>query len=228
RHFVRRRRAEGARRGRPAPRRRRRRPHPRRLARALRGSAGSVPRHMANVDRRYAVPSELGVAALVVAASIPLGRLFRTGSILSTAIATVAVGAAVAWGLRRLRAPTFLSAVASLAAFLWFASLVFFRDSMFGPFPTPDSLSHIWDAMAVAIRRSQTDAAPVAATTPFLCLSSFAIWATSWLADDAAIKLRHPMLAIGVTVPLYVLPGTIVEGTNRWADAGLYLGAALW
>jgi hypothetical protein len=99
---------------------------------------------------------------------------------------------------------------------------------MFGPIPTPHSVAHVWDAMVVAIRRSQTDAAPVAATTPFVCLCAFAVWATAWLADDAAIKLRHPMLAIGVTVPLYVLPGTIVEGSNRWADAGVYLGAALW
>jgi transglutaminase-like putative cysteine protease len=183
---------------------------------------------MANPDRRYAVPSEFGVAALVVAASLPLGRLFRTGNIFSASFAATAVSLAVAWGLRRLRVPTFVAAIASVAAFLWFASLVFFRDSMFGPFPTPDSLTHIMDATVVAIRRSQTDAAPVAASTPFLCLCAFAVWATAWLADDAAIKLRHPMLAIGVTVPLYVLPGTIVEGSNRWADAGVYLAAALW
>src|SRR5206468_7373698 len=100
--------------------------------------------------------------------------------------------------------------------------------TMFGPFPTPGSFAHIWDATVIAIRRSQTDAAPVAASVPFVCLCSFAVWATAWLADDAAIKLRHPMLAIGVTVPLYVLPGTIIEGVHRWADSGLYLAAALW
>jgi transglutaminase-like putative cysteine protease len=183
---------------------------------------------MANPDRRRALPSELGVAALVVAASIPLGRLFRTGSIFSTTLAAAAVSAAIAFGLRRLRAPTLVSAAASLAAFCWFASLAFFRHTMLGPFPTPDSMAHLWDAFVVAIRRSQTDAAPVAVSVPFKCLCSFAVWATAWLADDAAIKLRHPMLAIGVTVPLYVLPGTIVVGTNRWADAGVYLAAALW
>ena len=183
---------------------------------------------MANTDRRYAVPSEFGVAALVVAASLPLGRLFRTGGLFPTTFAAAAVSTAVAWGLRRVRMPTILSAVLSLAAFVWFASIQFFRDAMIGPFPTPDSVGGLWDLMIEAVRRSQIDAAPVAASASFLCLCSFAVWATAWLADDAAIKLRHPMLAIGVSIPLYVLPGTIVEGTNRWADAGLYLAAALW
>ena len=183
---------------------------------------------MADTDRRFAVPSELGVAALVVAASLPLGRLFRTGSIFPTTFAAAAVSTAVAWALRRLRAPTIVSAVAALAAFVWFASIQFSRDAMIGPFPTPDSVTNIWHLMTEAVRRSQVDAAPVTTSAAFLALCSFAVWATAWLADDAAIKLRHPMLAIGVTVPLYVLPGTIVEGTNRWADAGLYLAAALW
>ncbi len=183
---------------------------------------------MADTDRRRAVPSELGVAALVIASAIPLGRLFRTGNIAAASFSAAAASTAVAWGLRRIRTPTLLAAVASMAAFLWFASVAFFREAMLGPFPTPDSLSLIWDAAVEAVRRSQTDVAPVAATDSFLCLASFAVWATAWLADDAAIKLRHPMLAIGVTVPLYVLPGTILEATHRWADAGVYLGAALW
>jgi hypothetical protein len=183
---------------------------------------------MAEPDRRNGLPPELGVAALVVAASLPLGRLFRTSEIGALAIAASGTSTAVAWGLRRVRAPALVSAAASFAAFLWFASLAFFRGEMFGPFPSPRSLSLIWEAAVDGIRRSQTDAAPVAATTAFLCLATFAIWATAWLADDAANKLRHPMLAIGVTVPLFVLPGTILEGERRWLDAGAYLAGAMW
>ncbi|MGH2785102.1 MAG: transglutaminase TgpA family protein [Actinomycetota bacterium] len=183
---------------------------------------------MAEPDRRNGLPPELGVAALVVAASLPLGRLFRSSEIGALAIAASATSTAVAWGLRRLRAPAILAAAASFAAFLWFASFAFFRDAMFGPFPSPRSLSLIWDAAVEGIKRSQTDAAPVAAATAFMCLAAFAIWATAWLADDAANKLRHPMLAIGVTVPLFVLPGTILEGDRRWLDAGAYLAGAMW
>lgn len=183
---------------------------------------------MAEPDRRSGLPPELGVAALVVAASFPLGRLFRTSEITAVAISASAASTAVAWGLRRLRAPALLSAVASFAAFLWYASLAFFRDGMFGPLPSPRSLSLVWDAAGEGLRRSQTDAAPVAATTAFMVLAAFAIWATAWLADDAANKLRHPMLAIGVTVPLFVLPGTILEGERRWLDAGAYLAGAMW
>lgn len=183
---------------------------------------------MAEPDRRRTVPSELGVAALVIASAIPLGRLFRTGNVASASFFAAAASTAVAWGLRRLRTPAILAALASLAAFLWFASIAFFREAMIGPFPTPASIDQIWDAVVDAVRRSQTDVAPVAGTDAFLCLTSFAVWATAWLADDAAIKLRHPMLAIGVTVPLYVLPGTIIEAPRRWADAGVYLAAALW
>jgi transglutaminase-like putative cysteine protease len=183
---------------------------------------------MAEPDRRSGLPPELGVAALVVAASLPLGRLFRTSEIIAVAISASAASTAVAWGLRRLRAPALLAAVGSFAAFLWYASLAFFRDAMFGPLPSPRSLSLIWEAAGEGLRRSQTDAAPVAATTAFMVLAAFAIWATAWLADDAANKLRHPMLAIGVTVPLFVLPGTILEGDRRWLDAGAYLAGAMW
>jgi transglutaminase-like putative cysteine protease len=183
---------------------------------------------MADPDRRTGLPSELGVAALVVAASLPLGRLFRTSEIGAVAIAASAGSTAVAWGMRRFRAPALISALVSFIAFLWFSSLAFFRDSMAGPFPTPESLSLIWNVAGEGIRRSQTDAAPVPAATSFLVLAAFAIWATAWLADDAANKLRHPMLAIGVTVPLFVLPGTILEGDRRWFDAGAYLAGAMW
>ena len=183
---------------------------------------------MADIDGRRALPTELGVAALVVAASIPLGRLFRTGNVVAAAFAAATVSTFVAWGLRRLRAPAVLAVLGSVAAFLWFSSFAFFRASLFGPFPSAHSFALIWHALGDAIHHSQTDVAPVPATPAFLCLSAFAVWATAWLADDAAMKLRHPMLAIGVTIPLFVLPGTIVPSDHRAVDAGVYLAAALW
>ena len=120
-----------------------------------------------------------------------------------------------------------MAALGSAAAFLWFASFAFFRDTMFGPLPSASSIALIWHTMVEGVRLSQTDAAPVPATVSFLCLSAFAVWATAWLADDAAVKLRHPMLAIAVTIPLFVLPGTIVEGSHRWVDVAPYLAAAM-
>jgi len=183
---------------------------------------------MADTDGRRALPTELGVAALVVAASIPLGRLFRTGNVVATAVAAAAVSTAVAWGLRRLRAPAALAVLGSIVGFLWFSSIAFFHGALFGPFPSPHSIALIWHALGDAIRHSQSDVAPVPATPAFLCLSAFAVWATAWLADDAAMKLRHPMLAIGVAIPLFVLPGTIVPSDHRAVDAGVFLAAALW
>lgn len=183
---------------------------------------------MAEPYRRSGLPPELAVAALVVTASFPLGRLFRTGEVGTVALAAAAAGAVVAWALRRARAPALLAASASFAAFVWFTSIVFFRDTMLGPLPSGRSLTLIWQSMAEGVRRSQSDTAPVPPDVPFLCLAALAVWATAWLADDAAIKLRHPMLAIGVSVPLFVLPGTIVESDRRWLEVALYLGASLW
>src|ERR1051326_2032 len=183
---------------------------------------------MANTDGRRALPTELGVAALVVAASIPLRPLLRAGNLVAAAVAAAGFSTAVAWGLRRLRAPALLSVLGSLAAFLWFSTYAFFRGSLFGPFPSLHSFVLIWHALGDAIRHSQSDVAPVPATPAFMCLSTFAVWATAWLADDAAMKLRHPMLAVGVTVPMFFLPGPIVPSEHRAVDAGLYLAAALW
>lgn len=183
---------------------------------------------MEEPPRHRGAPSELAVAALVGAAALPLARIFRTGGVGPVAVGAVAGSLAAAWLLRRARLPVLLSGALSGLAFTWFATALFFRETMVGPFPSAESFRALSDAFSDGLRASRIDVAPVAATEPFRLLVASAVWSTAWLADDAAVRLRNPLLGIGLALPLFLVPGTLVESSRRMVDAGLFLVAAAW
>ncbi|MCA1831763.1 MAG: DUF3488 and DUF4129 domain-containing transglutaminase family protein [Actinomycetota bacterium] len=187
---------------------------------------------MDRTHRRSGIPPEIGVFALVAAASLPLARLFRppSGSQLGygqVQMYTLIVGALVAWGLRRMRVPTLFSAVLSGLAFLWFAAALFVPQALTGPFPTPHAVRVLIATMQTGLRLSNTEVAPVGPVPAFLMLASIGIWASYWLADDAAVRLRHPLLAIGLTLPMFAMPGTLIRGGHSWVEVAIFAAAAL-
>ncbi len=187
---------------------------------------------MEGSDRRAGVPPELGVFALVAAASIPLGRLFRAAAPGEPGIGTVqflslATSLGVSWLLRRLRIPALLSAVGSAAAFLAFAAIFFHPRTLAGPFPTPHSFRMLFASIDKGLTAVRVEAAPVAPLAGVLILAGLAIWATAWLVEDAAIGLRHPLLGIGLALPMFIMPGTLLRAAHLWLDAGLLCAAAL-
>ena len=182
---------------------------------------------MARLDARVRAPAELVSAALVAAATLPLGRLFHSGRAVPTILVTIAAGTGVAWALRRARIFTPLAALIAAAVFFWHAGLLFHRDAMLGPLPTPAMFAEVGRAIAFAIRASTTEVAPVAATPSLLTLIAMVVWAAAWLADDAIHKLRHPLLAIGFVLPVFVFPATLLASPRRWLDAALFIGASL-
>jgi transglutaminase-like putative cysteine protease len=183
---------------------------------------------MAETARHRGTPTELAVAALVAAASLPLLRLFEHGGAGPYVVGAVACSGSVAWGLRKLRVPTILAGLLSGFAFTWFASAVFFRHTMWGPFPSLESFDALGRALSAGLRASRIDVAPVAPKVPFLALVASSVWGTAWLADDAAVRLRNPLLAIGLTLPLFLVPGTILPSTRTLAEVAVFLAAAAW
>jgi transglutaminase-like putative cysteine protease len=182
---------------------------------------------MAEPGRRRAAP-ELGVAALVASAALPLSRLFREGGITPTILGAVSASALVAWALRRARIVVVGSAILSFVAFTWWAGFALFPSGLWGPFPTAATVRSLFHALSEGVRASKIEVSPVPSAPEFLTLVAFAVWALAWAADDAVQKLRHPLLAIGFTLPVFVFPGTLLESSRRWFDIALYLGAALW
>lgn len=182
---------------------------------------------MARSDARISAPAELVSAALVAAASLPLGRLFHSGRAVPTILMTVVAGTIVAWLLRRARLFTPLAALIAAAGFFWYAGLMFHRDTLFGPFPTPEMFGEVARAVAFAIGAATTEVAPVTATPSLLTLIAMVVWAAAWLADDAVHKLRHPLLAIGFVLPLFVFPATLLASPRSWLDTALFIAASL-
>jgi transglutaminase-like putative cysteine protease len=182
--------------------------------------------------RRPGIAPEAGVLALVAAASVPVDRLFHAAepgqmSLGAVQFGTLITAALVAWGLRRLRIPGILAALLSGAAFIWFAAAVFEPHALAGPFPTPHAIASLLSTMREGLRASATDAAPVAPTAGFLSLFALGIWATLWLVDDAAVRLRHPLLAIGLALPMFAMPGTLIRGPRIAVDVAFFGAAAL-
>jgi len=182
--------------------------------------------------RRPGIAPEIGVFALVAAASVPVDRLFRTAdpgqmSLGGVQFATLVIAAVVAWGLRRLRVPGVLAALASAAAFIWFAVAVFEPGTLAGIFPTPHGIAALSHTIGDGLRASATDAAPVPPVGGFLSLFAIGMWATMWLVDDAAVRLRHPLLAVGLALPMFSMPGTLIRGPRFSTDVVFFAGAAL-
>lgn len=182
--------------------------------------------------RRPGLPPEIGVLAVVAAASLPLGRIFRPGAqgeldFGTLQLVTLILSAFVAWGLRRLRVPVLVAAALSALGFVWLGSALFHAGAMFGPFPTPRSVDALFDSMRAGLKLVNTEVAPVAPTAGFLSLAGVGIWATMWLTDDAANRLRHPLLGIGLTLPVFAMPGTLLDGAHAWFEVALFCAAAL-
>jgi transglutaminase-like putative cysteine protease len=182
---------------------------------------------MAEPDDRFRIPSELVTGALVAAATLPLARLFSGGGIGGVIVGTLLASAGVAWALRRIRVPAIPAALASAAAFAWFASALWAREEMWGPFPSVDSIERLGRIISAGARAAQVEVAPVLATSGLKALIAALIWGLVWLADDAVAKLRHPLLAIAFCLPIVVFPGTLLPAGRWWFDSALFLIAAM-
>lgn len=130
--------------------------------------------------------------------------------------------------LRRTRLPALLGAVVATAGWFWFAGFVFYRGDLFlGFLPGPGLFSAVIDGIAAGAKTSTVEVAPVGNVKELYVIVSGVVWSATWLADDAVHKLRHPLLAIGFTLPIFVFPGTLIDSSVRWLDSGLFIAASL-
>jgi hypothetical protein len=183
---------------------------------------------MAKLARRFSVPRELPVAALVVAAALPLSRLFRPGGFTGVVLLTVLLSVGLSWVARRLRLPAVVGLLVSIVGLIWFVSVRFYPSSLWGIFPGPGSLHSIAEGVRTGIKQTIDQAVPVPASAELLMFVTAGVWLSAWLADAAAVWVGNPLLAIAATVPLFATPSTLLPSERRWIDTGLYLAAAAW
>lgn len=181
---------------------------------------------MARPDRRFDLAVEAAVAAVLGAASLPLARLFKPGPLGWIVLASLAASLVVASASRRLRLPPLAAWSVSILTLVWFLGLLFFRETLFGPFPSWATLQAIGDAVRAGAQQTINEIAPVEATEPLLMLVAAGVWITTWLVDAAATWVRNPLLAVASAIPLFVLPGAILESERLGTEVVLFLASA--
>lgn len=180
---------------------------------------------MAEDVRRRGLPLELAVAALVAAAVLPLSRLVRGGGFGASVLSALVLSLGLAWIWRRLRLPPTLSVGLNILVLIWFVAAVFATSTLWGPFPTLDSLHRMADVIAAGNRDVIQEVAPVLLTDGILLFITAGVWVTTTLVDLAVVRARSPLLGITFAIPMFVLPGTLLDSDRRVLEMLMFLGA---
>jgi len=183
---------------------------------------------MAGFTRLFSVPRELPVAALVVAAALPLSRLFRPGGFSGVVLTAVVLSIGISWLTRRFRIPAVVGLLLSVFGLFWFLTGRFHAHTLWGIFPTPASVSVLVRSVREGVSQTINYAVPVPTTPALLTFVAAGVWMSAWLADAAALWVGNPLLAIAATVPLFATPSTLLPSQRRWLDTSLYIAAAAW
>jgi transglutaminase-like putative cysteine protease len=178
--------------------------------------------------RSWRTPQELIILALLIAASAPLFRLFQPGGLGSVVFLTIGLSLGTSYLTRRYRLPALLAWLASVAAMVWFLSVRFLPDTLWGIFPSGETFSSFGPLISEGIRRSVEEVAPVTPSAPLLFLVAAGVWVTTWLAEAASMWIGSPLLAVGSTIPLLIVPGAVIKSRHLWFDIAVWLGAAAW
>src|SRR5439155_20132748 len=183
---------------------------------------------MARLTRGFQLPRELQVAALVAAAALPLSRLFRPGGFVGVALSATVLSIGISWTARRFRIPAVVGLLLSVFGLFWFLTGRFHAHTLWGPFPTPESVRELFHSVQQGVRQTIDYAVPVPTASHLLTFVAAGVWMSAWLADAALLWVGNPLLSIAATVPLFATPSTLLPSQRRWLDNGLYLAADAW
>src|ERR1700758_3333936 len=110
------------------------------MAHRSRRRVRQFPNDMARLTRRYELPRELQVAALIAAAALPLSRLFRPGGFIGVVLSATVLSIGISWLAGRVRVPAVVGLLLSVFGLFWFLTGRFHAHTLWGPFPTPGSV----------------------------------------------------------------------------------------
>lgn len=197
------------------------RPEAQRRARARPGHP--APRRTLGLARTASV------AALVIAAILPFGRVFATSDWIVPLLLAGVVPVVLSWGLRQLRAPWWLAMALTVLAWLWYTAVMFLPGTLWGGLlPTLSTVQVATDATALAVQRIALLPAPVYPETPLLLLAAAGVWWVASSIDVLALRLVSPGKAIICATTLWLVPLAIVpDGDAPWLLAAPLLLASV-
>lgn len=128
----------------------------------------------------------------------------------------VMVVTAAGLGLRALRTPTLLVALAQMFALLCLLVALFTNEGVLGVLPGPSAIAELGEVLEASVEAVRLGVPPVAATTPVLCLVVIAIGLVAVLVDTLAVAAGTPAACGLVLLCVYAVPASLAEDMLPW------------
>ncbi len=170
----------------------------------------------------------LRVAALIVAAILPFGRVFVTGGWFMPLVLAGLLPVALSHLTRRLRIPWWAALGLQALAWLWYVALTLLPSTLWaGVVPTAATARLAAQATIIAAQRIAVLPAPVYPEVPLLLLAISGVWWVAVSIDILALRLDAPGKAIICATTIWVVPLAIVpSGDAPWLLAAPLLLAS--
>lgn len=128
----------------------------------------------------------------------------------------VMVVTATGLGLRALRTPTILVALAQLFALFCLLVALFTNSGVLGLFPGPTAIGDLGKVLESSVEAVRVGVPPVPPTTPVLCLVVIAIGLVAVLVDTLAVAAGTPAACGLVLLCVYAVPASLADEMLPW------------
>ena len=177
------------------------------------------------------VAATLRVAALIVTAILPFGRVFITGDWFMPLLLAALLPVGVSFVARRTGLRWWTALALQAVASVWYTALVLLPSTLWGGvLPTLDSARLAVRVAVIGAERIAVLPAPVYPEVPLLLLAVAGVWWVATSIDVLAVRLDAPGKAIICAATLWIVPLAIVRGGDApWllATPLLLAGAAV-
>ena len=166
--------------------------------------------------------------ALLVAACLPLTRVYVGLAFLRPIYGAVLLALGLAWGARRLGAGPVGSLLVSIAGWAAFVSAAFLSDTLFaGIIPTGRTVGAGATLWARGIELMQLRPAPAFAEAGMMFITITGVWAITHAVEGLVFRIGAPLKAVVMALALWTVPLAVAPPTNRaWPWAVPFLAAA--
>jgi transglutaminase-like putative cysteine protease len=171
------------------------------------------------------------VVALLVAACLPLSRVFVGLDFARPVAAALLLSVGLSWVSRRAGAGPTISLVVSGLGFGLLVAIAFLPETLrYGVAPTFDTVGAARDLWLHGLELARIRAAPALAEDGLLLLAVAGVWWIAHVVEGFVFRVGAPLRAIGMALVLWTVPLAVAPETARvwlWAVPLLLAGAAL-
>lgn len=183
----------------------------------------------AHADRAAALqlPATLALTALTAATAISLCRVFPDWDYLRSMLVVVLGTHVVAALLRYWRAHVVLAIPVLLLTIVQLIAMVYYRDTLNGPFPGSRTLELMRIDLRLVISQFPTAVAPVPSTGSYAIVAAVALAVCAVLSDTFAFRAMGRIEAIVPTGVVFIFTAALGTDRHRITVAALWVSAAL-